>query len=237
MNRAASSRRELLIAAGLCVLFGGRAAAIPSLPSVPRRLKLKNAHTGETFEGLYRDAMGPIPAAMADLAVLLRDHHVNKIGPVHVDTLDFLADVMEAVGVAQATILSAFRTPETNAKLATIYFGVAEKSQHLLGRALDVTFDARLPDARAVARKMGRGGVGWYPRSHFIHLDTGPPRSWETNGTGLDLLLAGARRPLAVADRHQLQPAARTAPVTGLAPCRQTAANGVVVMRGMGCAP
>src|SRR5438477_3282459 len=128
MNRAASSRRELLIAAGLCVLFGGRAAAVPSVPSVPRRLKLKNVHTGETFEGLYRDAAGPIPAALADLAVLLRDHHVNKIGPVHVETLDFLADVMEAVGVAQATILSAFRTPETNAKLATIYFGVAEES-------------------------------------------------------------------------------------------------------------
>jgi uncharacterized protein YcbK (DUF882 family) len=248
------SRRELLIAAGLCVFFGARAVAEPS---VSRRLKLKNAHTGETFEGLYRDADGPIPAAMADLAVLLRDHHVNKIGPVHVETLDFLADVMAAVGVTPATILSAFRTPETNAKLAATYFGVAEKSQHLLGRALDVTFDTRLPDARTVARKMGRGGVGWYPRSHFIHLDTGPPRSWERDGTGLEILLAGdarrplvvadhhklqpatgdARRPLVVADHHKLQPATRATITTGLPPCHQTASNGVVVIRSMGCAP
>src|SRR5690242_10696746 len=105
------SRRELLLATGLCVLFGARAQAAPS---VPRRLSLKNANTGETFDGPYRDAAGPIPGAIADLGQLLRDHHANKVGPVHVDTLDFLADVMAAVGLSQATVLSAYRTPETN---------------------------------------------------------------------------------------------------------------------------
>ncbi len=116
------SRRELLIATGLCVLFGARAAAEPS---VPRRLKLKNANTGESFDGPYRDAQGPIASALQDLAVFLRDHHANKLGPVHVDTLDFLADVMDAVGLASGTILSAYRTPETNAMLATYIVGVA----------------------------------------------------------------------------------------------------------------
>jgi len=77
------SRRELLIATGLCVLLGTRAVAEPSMP---RRLKLKNANTGETFDGPYRDAAGPIPSAITDLAVFLRDHHAGRIGPVHVDT-------------------------------------------------------------------------------------------------------------------------------------------------------
>jgi len=197
------SRRELLIASGLCILFGGRVAASPS---IPRRLKLKNVNTGETFEGPYRDETGPIPSAISDLAAFLRDFHANKIGPIDVGTLDFLADVMDTVGQTTALVLSGYRTPETNARLRTTMFGVAEKSQHLYGRAIDVSLDRRLVDAETAARRMARGGVGWYPRSHFIHLDTGPPRSWEKTGTGLDLLLAGrTRRPLTVVERHQLQ--------------------------------
>ncbi|HYC13598.1 MAG TPA: DUF882 domain-containing protein [Stellaceae bacterium] len=203
MNSTLARRREFLIGSGLCLLLGGRALAAPS---APRRLSLTNANTGESFDGLYRDANGPIPEAIADLAVLLRDHHVNKVGPLDVATLDFLADVMEATSQTHATVLSAYRTPETNAKLAASLFGVAEKSQHLLGKALDVTFDTKLPDAHTAALKMSRGGVGWYPRSHFIHLDTGPPREWQMDSTGLDQLLAGGRhRQLTVAQRNRLR--------------------------------
>jgi uncharacterized protein YcbK (DUF882 family) len=179
-------RRDLLRAAGIFVL-GGFAEAAPL--SAPRRLKLKNANTGETFEGTYRDDSGPIPEAIADLVTLLRDHHANKIGPLDVATLDFLADVMAATGQRSALVLSAYRTPETNAKLAKTTFGVAEHSQHMYGRALDISFDKRLVDVRNVASRMKRGGVGWYPRSHFIHIDTGPTRNWELDGSGFDTLL------------------------------------------------
>jgi len=179
-------RRDLLRAAGIFVI-GGFAEAAPL--SAPRRLKLKNANTGETFEGTYRDEAGPIPEAMADLVALLRDHHVNKIGPLDIATLDFLADVMAATGQGSALVLSAYRTPETNAKLAKTTFGVAERSQHMYGRALDISFDKRLSDARNAASRMKRGGVGWYPRSHFIHIDTGPMRNWELDGSGFDMLL------------------------------------------------
>src|SRR5215469_5561296 len=185
-------RRELLVASGVAVVLAGTAMA---QPSVPRRLELKNVHTGETFAGAYRDAEGPLPEAMADLAQLLRDHHVGKTGPLDVATLDFLADVMAAVGQTRATVLSAYRTPETNAKLARTRFGVAEQSQHIYGRALDVAFDRGLIEAERAARGMQRGGVGWYPRSHFIHLDTGPLRYWEMDGAGFGTLLAG-RQPL-----------------------------------------
>jgi uncharacterized protein YcbK (DUF882 family) len=227
------SRREVLIATGLCVLFGARAAAAPSLP---RRLKLRNANTGESFDGPYRDAGGPIPGAIAELGVFLRDHHANKVGPVHVETLDFLADVMAAVGAPEATILSAYRTPETNAMLATYIVGVAEKSQHLLGRALDVTFDANLADARTAALKMARGGVGWYPASNFIHLDTGPLRSWERGGSGIELLFASeTRRAPVVAEHQKALPVAGMKLPTGLPPCHETTKSGVTVVRGRAC--
>jgi hypothetical protein len=109
---------------------------------------------------------------------------------------------MDATNQTHAVILSAYRTPETNAMLARTTFGVAENSQHLYGRALDVTFDSRLADAEAIARRMQRGGVGWYPRSHFVHLDSGPVRNWELDGTGFDLLVTnGHYRAGAVAKR------------------------------------
>jgi uncharacterized protein YcbK (DUF882 family) len=176
-EKAALRRRDLLLATG------------------GRRLVLKNAHTGESFSGPYRDDAGPLPAAVSDLAAFLRDFHVDRRGPVDIAMLDFLADVMAATSQNSATVLSAYRTPETNARLSATTFGVAEQSQHLYGRAIDITFDTRLGGAQQAALVMKRGGVGWYPRSHFIHLDSGPTRSWELDGTGYDHLLLGPLRP------------------------------------------
>jgi uncharacterized protein YcbK (DUF882 family) len=188
-NRAILRRRDLLLAAGVSILLRGNAFAFPT---GERRLMLKNAHTGETFSGLYRDATGPLPSAVSDLAVFLRDFHVDKCGPVDIDLLDFLANVMAVAGQRSATVLSAYRTRETNERLRATMFGVAEQSQHLLGRAIDVTFDSRLVGAKQAALVMKRGGVGWYPNSHFMHLDSGPPRSWELDGTNFDRLLLSA---------------------------------------------
>jgi Bacterial protein of unknown function (DUF882) len=73
---------------------------------------------------------------------------------------------------------------------------VAEHSQHIYGRALDVRFDTKLADAMATARAMKRGGVGWYPHSGFIHLDSGPVRNWDLGAAGLqDLLVKTAAPP------------------------------------------
>jgi uncharacterized protein YcbK (DUF882 family) len=191
-EKAALRRRDLLIATGVSILLGGKAFA---LPDGGRRLTLKNAHTGETFNGPYRDATGPLPTAVSDLAAFLRDFHVDRRGPVDIGMLDFLADVMTATSQNSATVLSAYRTPETNARLSATTFGVAEQSQHLYGRAIDITFDSRLGGAQHAALAMKRGGVGWYPRSHFVHLDSGPVRSWELDGTGYDNLLLAPLRP------------------------------------------
>lgn len=179
-------RRDFLLATGLTLVFGTSANAriltddpfVFPARSTARRLSLKNNATGETFNGPYRDAIGPIPSAMVDLALFLRDHRENVSGPVFVETLDFLADVVEHAGVERATILSAYRTKKTNEMLASRIFGVAEKSKHLEGRAIDITLDKNLSPAAKIARKMARGGVGWYPDNHFIHLDSGPIRNW-----------------------------------------------------------
>jgi uncharacterized protein YcbK (DUF882 family) len=187
MNTMRFRRRDILIGTGLTIIFG-RAAHSRILSdaepfifadrSAPRRLFLKNDHTGEVFSGPYRDRIGPIPEAMVDLAMFLRDHHENASGPIYVETLDFLADVVENAGLSRATVLSAYRTKRTNEMLASRIFGVAEKSKHLEGRAIDISLDSNLSGAARIARRMARGGVGWYPDNHFIHLDSGPVRNW-----------------------------------------------------------
>jgi len=81
--------------------------------------------------------------------------------------------------------------------LARTTFGVADNSQHIYGRALDIYLPARLDEAMDAARAMQRGGVGWYPDSHFIHLDSGPVRNWTLDGSGFERLLLELRRLIA----------------------------------------
>jgi uncharacterized protein YcbK (DUF882 family) len=157
--------------------------------AAPRRLDLVNAHTGERFNGPFRNDSGPLADALEELSHFLRDFRQNATISIDIAVLDFLASVLDAVGATRATVLSAYRTPETNAMLARSMLGVAERSQHLYGRALDVYLPARLEDAMLAARAMRRGGVGWYPNSRFIHLDSGPVRNWSLGDHGLGRLL------------------------------------------------
>src|SRR5246127_3233488 len=181
-------RRRFLVYAAAAATWPSAAHAIARPPAV-RRLRLTNIHTGETFEGTYRNDSGPIDRVMEELCVFLRDHHSGEKTQIDVGVIDFLADVLDAVGETRATILSAYRTAETNAMLARTTFGVAEHSQHILGRALDLRLDTKIAVAMNAARAMQRGGVGWYPHSGFIHIDSGPVRNWTLDETGLDQLL------------------------------------------------
>jgi uncharacterized protein YcbK (DUF882 family) len=189
-------RRAFLSLLSAVLAVPGVARAEPALPKL-RRLKLVNAHTGETFSGPYRDDNGPIAAAIKDLSVFLRDFHSGEIIGYDVGVIDFLASVMEAVGASEATVLSAYRTRATNEMLARTTFGVADNSQHIYGRAIDFYLPARLDVAMETARAMQRGGVGWYPQSHFMHLDTGPVRNWELGGEGFLKLLLQMRELIA----------------------------------------
>ncbi len=166
--------------------------------SLGTRVRLVDAHTGAVFDEPYRNPKGPIQHAMDELCLFLRDRRSGGMTNIDVGVIDFLTEVMAATGQTSATVLSAYRSLQTNAMLEHTMFGVADNSQHLYGRALDVNFPARLADTAAAAREMKHGGVGWYPQSHFIHLDSGPVRNWELGAEGLQddrLQEHGRRRP------------------------------------------
>src|SRR5271163_3486071 len=190
------NRRLLLSMTAGWAAWPWAARALPRPPAL-RRLKLVNAHTGESFDGAYRDDKGPIARVIQELCVFLRDFHCGAETEMDVGVIDFLADVLDAVGQTKATILSAYRTPETNAMLARTTFGVADNSQHLYGRALDIRLEARVEEAMQAARALQCGGVGWYPQSGFFHIDSGPVRNWTLDGQGLDNLLLRLREYLA----------------------------------------
>jgi uncharacterized protein YcbK (DUF882 family) len=197
-------RRLFLSLIAGCVASPPPARAAVRTPAL-HRLRLVNAHTGETFEGSYRDDRGPIYRVIDELCVFLRDHYSGEKAPLDVAVIDFLAEVLDAVGETRATVLSAYRTAETNAMLARTSFGVAENSQHIYGRALDIRLGSKLAEAMAAARATRRGGVGWYPRSGFIHIDTGPVRNWTLDERGLDRLLEFDAGQLMIDDKGSLR--------------------------------
>src|SRR5205823_9928407 len=125
---------------------------------------------GEAFDGPFRDDIGPIAVALAELSDFLRDHHSGEKSVIDVRVLDFLASVMDAVGETRATVLSAYRTRETNAMLARTHFGVAENSQHIYGRALDIRLDIRNEVAVQAARTRQSGGGWWYSHPGFFYI-------------------------------------------------------------------
>jgi uncharacterized protein YcbK (DUF882 family) len=189
MSAALLRRRCVLGAIVSLAATRSACAAFHPPAAATRRLRLFNPHTGETFDGPYSTQYGVIPGAAAELSHFLRDFHSGVTATIDMRTIDFLWDVLHSVGARGATVLSAYRTPETNAMLARTNFGVAEHSQHMFARAIDFTLGSGLPEAVAVARAMRRGGVGWYPRSRFIHIDTGPVRTWELGDPNLRQLL------------------------------------------------
>src|SRR5438046_5692449 len=180
-------RRRFLALAGGIMALPRPVRAWPAVAPL-RRLRLVNAHTRETFDGPFRDDIGPITVALAELSEFLRDHHSGEKTVIDVGVLDFLAGIMDAVGETRATILSAYRTRETNAMLARTHFGVAENSQHIYGRALDIRFDTRNEAAVQAARTRQSGGGGWYPHSGCFHIDARAVGTRALVGEGLDFL-------------------------------------------------
>ncbi len=145
-----------------------------------RRLALFNTHTGESLACAYREGGIVLPDALDAVSHILRDHRTDEVKPIDPGLLDWLADLAKRLGAREPFhIISGYRSPATNAALRKQGRRVASRSFHLQGKAVDV----RLPGIqtavlwRAALREQ-RGGVGHYPRSDFVHLDTGPIRQW-----------------------------------------------------------
>lgn len=146
----------------------------------PRWLELFNTHTAESLQVAYRSAAGLIAPALAKLQWLLRDHRAGESAPMDTGLFDQLAALAEQAGVEpRYEVISGYRSPRTNAALKAAGHGVATRSLHTQGRAIDVRLrGVSCATLRDLAIAAARGGVGYYRSSDFVHLDTGRVRVW-----------------------------------------------------------
>jgi len=116
----------------------------------------------------------------AQLTALLRDWRNNEVHPIDTRLLDLLADLHVQLGTSDPfNVISGYRSPQTNALLHERSSGVAAKSLHMQGMAIDIRLpDTQLRRVRDTALAMGRGGVGYYEASNFVHVDVGRVRRW-----------------------------------------------------------
>jgi uncharacterized protein YcbK (DUF882 family) len=146
----------------------------------PRSLSLVNVNTQETLTVTYWSDGAYHRDALNKLNHFLRDSQTNAETEMDPLLLDVLWHTMSICGFGGTVeVLSAYRSPTTNAWLASVSRGVARDSQHMNGNAMDIRFPG-VPvfKIRQAARSLQMGGVGFYPRSGFVHLDTGPLRYW-----------------------------------------------------------
>ncbi len=188
-NRRRSARpgrsHRALISTGLLVL-----AASLFLPDITetavangdtRTLILYHQSTKETLVATFRNGGSYDPAVLEKLNWFLRDWRRDE--PTHMDPrlFDVVWEVYHAAGMVdqQITVYSGYRSPETNAMLRRRSRQVAERSQHMLGKAMDSTMPGvSMEKLREIGMRMQRGGVGYYNSANFVHLDVGSVRSW-----------------------------------------------------------
>ena len=145
-----------------------------------RSIFLHNIHTGETLKTVYWQDGSYQPSAMRQLNHLLRDHYSGETHPMDPQVIDLLCSLQHKLGTRKPfQIISGYRSPETNAMLASLSDGVASHSMHMEGKAVDIRLEGS--NGRSLgraARKLRLGGVGQYPSSNFVHVDVGRVRTW-----------------------------------------------------------
>jgi len=180
MPRKPLDRRLFLRSAGVASLALGPLGAASARVLEKRSLSFVHTHTGESLSIVYFQAGIYQAPSLERINLLLRDFRTDEVHPIDLRTLDILFDLQTLANRDEPyQVISGYRSPRTNAALRSHSSGVAEHSLHLQGRAIDVRlggFSTRR--LHELARQMGRGGVGFYPQSDFVHLDSGPVRFW-----------------------------------------------------------
>jgi len=177
-------RRGLLggaLAIGAASLVGGRAfAALPE-----KRIAFRNIHTNDTVDARFFGADGWDHQGLAELNHGLRDWRNNEVTAMDPQLMLLLSAIRDKLGVAPQTridLISGYRSPQTNSALRAAggeHTGVASKSQHMLGKATDIHMPGiALENLHLAALSMRGGGVGYYPKDGFVHVDTGRVRTW-----------------------------------------------------------
>lgn len=200
------------LALGILSLSGATRAeeSVPTTPSVsmtaPKtgiiagiRLKLHHLHTGESIDVAYKEGGQYSDQGVGMLNKFLRDHRTQDTADYDPREFDLLHALLVKLGKPNATIdiVCGYRTPFSNNFLRTrsADTGVAEHSQHMLSKAIDI----RIPGVstlklRNAALALGMGGVGYYPTSQFVHVDVGPVRQWQFGGKPMNQIASRGRR-------------------------------------------
>ncbi len=179
-DKAAASRRRFLVgsAASLLVLAS---PSVFSKPARPRELAFHHTHTGENLRVEYHDGQRYLDDALRAVTHYLRDFRTGDEHPIDPGVLDILYELQcKTVGGCKPYhVISGYRSPATNAKLRSRSKGVAKRSLHMQGKAIDI----RMPGVDTkhlykAALSLKKGGVGLYSKSAFVHVDTGRVRTW-----------------------------------------------------------
>jgi uncharacterized protein YcbK (DUF882 family) len=172
-------RRHFLAGAGLSLLIRKPAFA---MDQDVRALAFDNIHTGEKLELAYWRNGAYLPDALSEVNHILRDFRTGDIHPIVPQLLDLLSNVRANLETREpVSVISGYRSPVTNAMLRGEHehSGVAAKSLHMQGMAIDIRIAGRtLAATHAAALSIRGGGVGYYPVSDFVHVDVGRVRTW-----------------------------------------------------------
>lgn len=168
--------------AGLAAFLSGAYKIMPAQArqTIGYSVSIRNAHTGESFNGVYRVGGYYVPSAFRKINKIMRDHRTGDIHPIDPKLIDTLARLQKRCNCSQPiNLLSGYRSPKTNAMLRRTTSGVAKNSYHLKGQAADIQMPgSSTKRVRDMAQMLKAGGVGYYPRSQFVHVDTGTIRTW-----------------------------------------------------------
>jgi uncharacterized protein YcbK (DUF882 family) len=178
--------RRCWIASGLFWLLAPQGAfaqssPTPAQPPQEHRLRLFHTHTSERIDIIYRRGDSYLPDAIAKLDFFLRDFRTGDVGHFDPRLYDTLEDLTISVGDpgAEIAIICGYRSRWTNEFLRSHTSGVAKNSLHIQAEAIDLRIQGiNTLKLRQAALGLHRGGVGYYPHSDFIHVDTGRVRQW-----------------------------------------------------------
>ncbi len=182
------SRRHFILKgalAGLTLALPGPLRAASAARHQPERvISLHNTHTQESLRIVYWVDGSYARPALRRINHILRDHRTGEVKPIDRWLLDLLHAIETKLGAPRTFhVISGYRSPTTNALLRERSKGIARNSLHMYGKAIDIRLpDSNLLELRRIARALGAGGVGYYPRSGFIHVDVGRVRYWEGCG-------------------------------------------------------
>ena len=178
MSRIHLTRRHFMAAAASSVM--APAAFASQGPAGDRTLAFHNTHTDEKLKATYVRGNTFDKGALQDINHILRDFRTGDVHPIDLQLLDLLTELHHKTGSSQPfQIISGYRSPKTNSMLSSESSGVAKRSMHLDGKAIDIRLgDVNLRDLHETAVSLKRGGVGMYTASNFVHVDTGRVRYW-----------------------------------------------------------